>query len=96
MPAAPPPPGVATHKAAAMAEGKDPDQAVQEARAKVTLIPYHECINPFSVVKHHFNYHPGCAEGLCAVRAHISHFQCCNTLQQAPSAKSAGQGVMIA
>lgn len=38
MPAAPPPPGVATHKAAAMAEGKDPDQAVQEARAKVTLI----------------------------------------------------------
>ena len=38
MPAAPLPPGVATHKAAAMAEGKDPDQAVQEARAKVTRI----------------------------------------------------------
>ena len=35
MPAAPPAPGVATFKAAAMAEGKDPDQAVNEARQKV-------------------------------------------------------------
>ncbi|CAL8466986.1 g6522 [Coccomyxa elongata] len=34
MPAAPPAPGVATFRAAAMSEGKDPDQAVQEARTK--------------------------------------------------------------
>ncbi len=31
----PPPPGVATHTAAAIAEGKDPSRAVQDARAKV-------------------------------------------------------------
>lgn len=37
MPGAPPAPGVATHKAAAIAEGKDPDQAVQEARLKVSF-----------------------------------------------------------
>jgi hypothetical protein len=36
MPAAPPAPGVATFRAAAMSEGKDPDQAVQEARTKVS------------------------------------------------------------
>ena len=35
MPTAPPPPGVAIRKAAALAEGKDPDTAVAEARAKV-------------------------------------------------------------
>ena len=35
MPAAPPAPGVAIKKAAALAEGKDPEKAVQEARAKV-------------------------------------------------------------
>lgn len=35
LPAAPPAPGVATFRAAAMSEGKDPDQAVQEARSKV-------------------------------------------------------------
>jgi hypothetical protein len=35
MPPAPPPPGVAIKKAAALAEGKDADKAVQEARAKV-------------------------------------------------------------
>lgn len=35
MPPAPPPPGVAIKKAAALAEGKDPEKAVQEARAKV-------------------------------------------------------------
>ena len=39
MPAAPPAPGVATFKAAAMAEGKDPDQAVNEARQKVQSCP---------------------------------------------------------
>lgn len=35
MPPTPPPPGVAIKKAAALAEGKDADKAVQEARAKV-------------------------------------------------------------
>lgn len=35
MPAPPPPPGVATFRAAAISEGKDPDKAVQEARTKV-------------------------------------------------------------
>lgn len=35
IPAMPPAPGVAIKKAAALAEGKDPDKAVQEARAKV-------------------------------------------------------------
>ena len=35
LPEAPPPPGVAEHRAAALAEKKDPDKAVQEARAKV-------------------------------------------------------------
>ena len=38
MPAAPPAPGVATFKAAALAEGKDPEQAVNEARTKVQQI----------------------------------------------------------
>jgi hypothetical protein len=37
MPPAPPPPGTAIKKAAALAEGKDADKAVQEARAKVQL-----------------------------------------------------------
>ena len=41
MPGAPPPPGVAIHKAAAIAEKKDPDQAVIDARAKVTLLILH-------------------------------------------------------
>jgi hypothetical protein len=35
MPPTPPPPGVAIKKAAALAEGKDAEKAVQEARAKV-------------------------------------------------------------
>ncbi|KAK9821218.1 hypothetical protein WJX81_001447 [Elliptochloris bilobata] len=34
LPEAPPPPGVAEHRAAALAEKKDPEKAVQEARAK--------------------------------------------------------------
>lgn len=34
----PPPPGVAIKKAAASAEGKDPEKAVLEARAKVRII----------------------------------------------------------
>jgi len=34
LPAAPPPPGVAAVRAAAAAEGKDTDAAVEEARAK--------------------------------------------------------------
>ncbi len=36
MPPAPPPPGVAIKKAAALAEGRDADKAVQEARAKAS------------------------------------------------------------
>lgn len=39
LPDAPPPPGVAEHRAAALAERKDPDKAVQEARAKVRALP---------------------------------------------------------
>ncbi len=39
LPDAPPPPGVAEHRAAALAEHKDPDKAVQEAREKVRLLP---------------------------------------------------------
>ena len=35
LPPTPPPPGVAAHRAAALSEGKDPDVAVKEARAKV-------------------------------------------------------------
>lgn len=35
MPPAPLPPGVAAHRAAALSEGKDPDIAVRDARAKV-------------------------------------------------------------
>ena len=34
LPSAPPPPGVAIQRAAAIAEGKDADRAVQDARAK--------------------------------------------------------------
>jgi hypothetical protein len=34
LPAAPPPPGVAIQRAAAVAEHKDPDRAVQDARSK--------------------------------------------------------------
>ncbi|KAK9824177.1 hypothetical protein WJX72_008336 [[Myrmecia] bisecta] len=34
MPATPPPPGVATVRAAALSEGKDPDKAVKEGRTK--------------------------------------------------------------
>lgn len=40
IPGAPPAPGVAIKKAAALAEGKDPDKAVQEARSKVTHLSY--------------------------------------------------------
>lgn len=40
IPAAPPAPGVAIKKAAALAEGKDPDKAVQEARSKVIQSSY--------------------------------------------------------
>ena len=36
MPPAPPPPGVAIKQAAALAEGKDPDKAVREGRAKAS------------------------------------------------------------
>lgn len=46
MPGAPPPPGVAIHKAAAIAEKKDPDQAVIDARAKVILLVAVPCSNP--------------------------------------------------
>ena len=35
MPEAPPPPGVAIRRAAALSEGKDPDREVAAARAKV-------------------------------------------------------------
>lgn len=38
MPPAPLPPGVAAHRAAALSEGKDPDIAVRDARAKVLQI----------------------------------------------------------
>ena len=41
MPAAPPPPGVAIKKAAALAEGKDPDKEVAIARMKVSCMHYH-------------------------------------------------------
>ena len=37
LPGSPPPPGVAIQKAAAIAEKKDPEQAVIDARAKVNL-----------------------------------------------------------
>ena len=48
MPAAPPAPGVATFRAAAMSEGKDPDQAVQEARTKVSRkqTKHRHCAHP--------------------------------------------------
>lgn len=39
MPATPLPPGVAAHRAAALSEGKDPDIAVRDARAKVQPLP---------------------------------------------------------
>ena len=39
LPEAPLPPGVAEHRAAALAERKDPDKAVQEARTKVRALP---------------------------------------------------------
>ena len=38
MPPAPLPPGVAAHRAAALSEGKDPDIAVRDARAKVVRL----------------------------------------------------------
>ncbi|CAK0782072.1 hypothetical protein CVIRNUC_005546 [Coccomyxa viridis] len=47
MPAAPPAPGVATFKAAAMAEGKDPDQAVNEARQKGEIPALSELPSPW-------------------------------------------------
>ena len=53
MPGAPPPPGVATHKAAAIAEGKDPEQAVIEARAKVTPPLMRVCIETLQGLLHH-------------------------------------------
>lgn len=37
IPPTPPPPGVATRKAAAIAENKDPDKAVSEAQDKVII-----------------------------------------------------------
>lgn len=45
LPPTPPPPGVATHRAAALAEGKDPDKAVSDARAKVRATGF-ELIEP--------------------------------------------------
>ena len=49
MPAPPPAPGVAIRKAAALAEGKDPDKAVAEARAKVT--PVSACPSHLSALR---------------------------------------------
>lgn len=51
IPAMPPAPGVAIKKAAALAEGKDPDKAVQEARAKVCPLEQHP--SPTSLLRPH-------------------------------------------
>ena len=76
MPAAPPPPGVAIRKAAALAEGKDPDKAVTEARAKVTLRAIR------SSAACHKLWSAGllrdCASGSCGARCHTVHRGSCS------------------
>ena len=56
LPGAPPPPGVAEHRAAALAEKKDPDKAVQEARAKV-CVPVRSASMCLLAVPRHFGLH---------------------------------------
>jgi hypothetical protein len=55
LPPPPPPPGVAIFRAAAMAEGKDPEKAVQEARMTVRRSFSHKVMCA-----------PGCSEMCCA------------------------------